>query len=44
MNYGELLKILRNKRKMSQSELASEISSQTALSRKEKGNDIPFNL
>lgn len=44
MNYGELLKILRNKRKMTQNELTSEISSQTALSRMEKGDDIPFNL
>lgn len=44
MTYGELLKILRNKRKMTQSELTSEISSQTALSRMEKGDDIPFNL
>lgn len=44
MTYGELLKKLRIQRKLSQKELTSEVSSQTALSRMESGDDVPFNL
>lgn len=41
MNHGELLKQLRNNRKMSQQELSADISSQAALSRMEVSGNIP---
>lgn len=44
MLYGELLKELRIIRKFSQQKLVSDISSQTALSRIENSDDLPFNL
>lgn len=44
MTYGELLRELRIKRKLSQRELTSEVSSQTALSRMESGDDVPFDM